>query len=120
MLINLTNHPSTKWDDKQLNEAKMLYSEIMDIQFPNVSPEFTQEDIDRLGDEYLDKILSIDSKTLKIVHIMGEMSLTFNLINKLKQHDIPCVASTTQRDVEELSDGSKVVRFNFVQFRPYF
>ena len=119
MLINFTNHPSSKWDEKQKSTALSLFSEILDIPFPNVSPKATQEDIDILAKEYLNKICSIKVETPITVHIMGELNLCFNLINKLKKLGIPCVASTTERNTQDMEDGSKIVKFDFVQFRSY-
>ena len=53
------------------------------------------------------------------IHIMGEMTFTFRLVEKLKAAGIRCVASTSERVVQELSDGKKVVQFSFVRFREY-
>jgi hypothetical protein len=52
------------------------------------------------------------------VHIMGEMTFTFALVNLLKEVGIKCIASTTKRNVEEI-DGKHVSTFQFVQFREY-
>jgi len=49
---------------------------------------------------------------------MGEMTFTFQLVERLKAFGIRCVASTTKRVVEE--DGDKrTYTFKFVQFREY-
>ena len=53
------------------------------------------------------------------VHIMGEFTFCFALIQKLQKQNIKCVASTTERNVRFLSTGERVVDFNFIQFRAY-
>ena len=51
---------------------------------------------------------------------MGEMTFTYALAQKLKNAGIPCVASTTVREVIDHGDGRKEAQFRFVRFRPYF
>jgi len=41
------------------------------------------------------------------------------LINLLKEHNIRCFASTTNRLMTENDDGSRTYQFKFVQFRSY-
>ncbi len=117
MLINLTNHPSTKWKGLQLETAKNNYTEIIDLPFPNIPPEATKEEIKKLAKEYLEKIEAYKTPT---VHIAGEMTFTYCLINKLKKRKIPCVASTSKRNIIHEADGTKTMKFEFKQFRPYF
>ena len=54
-----------------------------------------------------------------VVHVMGEMTFTYNMVNALKNVGITCLASTTERLVTMTSDGKKVSDFKFVQFREY-
>jgi len=68
-----------------------------------------------LVQEYFETIQAMQPAA---VHLMGEMTFTFALVQKLKSAGIPCVASTTHRRVEERG-GKKIVQFEFVQFRPY-
>ena len=119
MLINITNHPLDKWTSKQCTEAKQLFGTIVDIPFPNIDPTVDEQYIASLADDYLGKILTLAGKDQITVHLMGEMTFTYALLSRLKQHGIPRVASTTQRIVEERSNGEKVVQFNFVRFRYY-
>ena len=115
MLINLSNHPSTRWTEAQLSAAVNTYGTVKDIPFPNIPPAMTGEELNELTTEYLKKILDIDPHT---VHLMGEMTFTFRLVTILKKMKIPCIASTTNRTVEE-KEGKKIVLFEFVQFREY-
>jgi hypothetical protein len=116
MLINLSNHPTTKWSTAQQSTAEYYYHHtIEDIPFPDINPEWNKDEIGRLATEYRDTILL---KNPAAVHIMGEMTFTYALVTLLKDAGIKCIASTTDRIVEEV-DGKKVATFRFVQFREY-
>lgn len=117
MFINLTNHPSTGWSEEQL-EAAQRYGEVVDISFPIIEPTFTKDSILYLVKECMEEILDMkDGET--VVHVMGEMTFTYNLVNALKEAGIICLASTTERQVKMMPDGKKVSEFKFVQFREY-
>jgi hypothetical protein len=51
---------------------------------------------------------------------MGELVFCYILARKLEAIGIPCVASTTVREVIDHGDGRKEAQFRFVRFRPYF
>lgn len=119
MLINLSNHPSEKWSKEQTDAANSQFGEILDMPFPQVNPEADENEIAVLADQYVEKIRTFAIERPVTVHIMGEMTLTFAIIGRLKSLDIPCVASTTQRLVKEMGDGHKDVVFQFVRFRNY-
>ena len=53
MLINLSNHPSSNWSGDQLDAAKK-YGEIVDLQFPNISPDASSNQIAVLVNEYFE------------------------------------------------------------------
>lgn len=117
MFINLTNHPSSGWSEEQL-EAARQYGEIVDLSFPIIEPTFTKDDILLLVKECTDAIMIMkDGNT--VVHVMGEMTFTYNLVNALKETGIVCLASTTERIVKMTPDGKKISEFKFVQFREY-
>lgn len=122
MLLNLSNHPSTTWPEAQRRAALEQFGEVTDLAFPKVPPEAGLEQIDALAREYLEKISAHQSTGGKpfAVHLMGEMTFTYTLINLLRQRGIPCLASTTERTVTEEQDGRKVSHFRFIRFRPYF
>lgn len=119
MLINLSNHPSEKWSKEQLQKAAE-YGEIVDIPFPQVSPTGDMAYIQNLANQYLEQIMATAKDKKTTVHLMGEMNFTYCLVELLRRQGIPCVASTTQRNVVESPDGQKTSVFEFVQFRPYF
>jgi hypothetical protein len=123
MLINLSNHPSSKWSKEQLGSAKNAYSSIVDLVFPEISPFLDLAEIEQIAEDYLIKIKNalIQSKDdSNAVHIMGEFTFTFNLLEMLKKNNIPAVASTTSREVYEDKDGNKLSKFNFIRFRNYY
>ncbi len=115
MFINISNHPSCQWDEKQLSQALVLGGgKILDIQFPNVSPT-DHGKMSKYVNQILDDIpLHKDGLTF---HIMGESGLVYQLVSLLiDKYDI--YHSTSQRVTEEV-DGVKVSKFKFVQFRKY-
>lgn len=114
-LINISNHPSAKWSPAQRDAAIEQYGNIYDIPFPDIDPDMDAAQMQAFVQEYFETIQSLSPTA---VHLMGEMTFTFALVQKLKAAGIPCVASTSHRKVEE-RDGKKIVQFEFVQFRPY-
>jgi hypothetical protein len=127
MLINLSNHPSAKWGEKQKQEAIKQYQEIVDMPFPEIAPEAGIEEVLKRAEEYTKKIIgklgytnikTFDTNT-NAVHIMGEMTFTHNVVRFLGHNAITCLASTTKRTVNEEANGQKTSVFEFVQFRPY-
>lgn len=119
MLLNFSNHPYENWPEKQKKIAIEMFGSIKDLEFPLVDPEKDEEYIDKLSDEYLRIIKKLNDEYGKItVHIMGEMTFCFALIKKLKFWDIPCVASTTRRNVSFVNN-QKISEFEFVRFRYY-
>lgn len=115
MFINLSNHPSIGWSKEQL-EAAQQYGEIVDLSFPNVEPSFTTKDVNELADVIVEGIKDLDATP--VVHVMGEMTFTYAVVTRLKALDITCVASTTERIVQE-ENGKRISEFKFVQFREY-
>ncbi|TFV94472.1 CRISPR-associated protein [Algoriphagus kandeliae] len=116
MLLNLSNHPSSSWPEKQIQEANRLFGDIRDMPFPHIDPEASEEDIQRLSEVYKEDILAMRPQA---VHIMGELTFCFQLVFKLRQVGIPCLASTTHRTTEDLPNGTKISKFEFVRFRKY-
>jgi len=115
MLLNLTNHPSKQWSTKQYDLAIEYYKEVRDLPFPQISPALDSASLDALVDEYEVKIRQINPIA---VHLMGEMTFAFRLVQRLKSIGILCIASTTERISEQL-ENTKTSHFKFVQFRAY-
>ena len=119
MLLNLSNHPSANWSATQLSAAQQTYSQVQDLPFPTIDPAWTHDQVAQLADDYLGKILGWTPYPLA-VHLMGEMTFSFALVQALQAHGIACVASTTRRQAIDKGDGRKEVIFEFVGFRSYF
>lgn len=119
MLINLSNHPSSKWSESQL-QAATSYGEFIDLPFPAVDPSGDETYIEKLAEEYVDKVIQISKGKKATVHLMGEMTLTFAILCRLQEKQIVCIASTSHRIVKDESPGRKgEVIFQFERFRKY-
>lgn len=121
MLINLSNHPKEKWTTKQVVTALKKYKSIYDIPFPHISTIASTNQIRRKADKYLRIIYNLLKQSKdknNAVHLMGEFTFVYHLVNLLKKKKISVVVSTTDRIVEE-KDGKKIVYFNFARFREY-
>lgn len=119
MFVNLSNHPSMKWSRKQLEEAKK-YGEIIDIDFPQIAPNLSEEELEKLVDQYEKKIAVLDEP---VVMLQGEYVFTYRLVERLKEAGILVLASCTERKVfERCDEAGKVTKtavFEFVGFRCY-
>lgn len=118
MFINFSNHSLSTWTEKQIKAAKE-YGELEEIVFPNINPQFTTEQVQMLATDYVAKILTHYPTENLTVHVMGELTFCFSVVQQLKEKGVRCVASTTERIVEETADNKKVTQFSFVQFREY-
>lgn len=114
-LINLSNHPAANWPENQRQAAIKRYGKIEDLSFPNIPPGQSEEEVAEMAGQYY---LQVRTRNPAAVHLMGEMTFTFALVNLLKSAGIPCIASTTERIVTE-ENGKKIVQFQFIQFREY-
>ena len=139
IFINISNHPSALWSARQRESAEN-YGWVMDIPFPEVDAHADENEIrdmaDRLfadiigvymesvGETDRDEILrnGVSDGTLTVM-VQGEFTLTFALIERLKEIHAVVVAACSQRVVheEQMERGKsrKVVEFEFVRFREY-
>lgn len=118
LLINLSNHPSADWGARQ-REAAEMYGEIEDMDFPAIPPVAGEREITDLAEEYVARIEERAETRDVTVHIMGEMTFCYVVITRLQPLGIPCIASTTRRQITEAADGVKEVHFDFETFREY-
>lgn len=116
--INLTNHPSDTWGEQQL-EAARKYGEMVDMPFPQVDPEMTTQQVKAIALEQVHRIMEQGSVSNLTVHVMGEMTLVYHIVDLLKRRGVRCVASTTKRIVNTNADGKTESVFRFVNFRDY-
>ena len=119
VFINLSNHPSNKWEENQI-EAAMQYGEIVDISFPEVPAHADEHEIEQLATEYINHILEYKCEA---VMVQGEFTFTYHLVRLLADKHITALAACSERNVEEVTnpDGTlaKKVNFRFVRFRRY-
>lgn len=118
VFINLTNHPSSLWSESQLQAAAM-YGELIDKPFPQVNPEWDEEQIHVLAESTVKSVIDSYGSDRVVVHLMGEQTLCFAMIQLFQNEGITCIASTSERLVTEIEPGKKVTEFRFVRFREY-
>ena len=129
IFINLSNHPSNTWSDKQKSTVKEKYNTetIIDISFPDINPEWNLDKVRTLVHSYKDEIINHfhDKNDWIILHVMGEMSFTHALVNMMSAYKVTCICSTTKRKViteyDKLGfEAGKQVTFEFCKFRDYY
>lgn len=117
--INFSNHASSKWNQNQIEEA-LKWGEIVDVPFPMLKADLTEDEIVNIGDEYVEKILACEPS---VVMCQGEFTLTYYVVNQLIKRGITCVSACSERvSVEKMQEDGTVRKesfFNFVGFRKY-
>lgn len=116
--INLSNHPSDKWTDKQIDAAH-VFGDIIDWPFPKIDASWDSEDVSELAMSYFQRIREFAPSDRVVLHIMGELTFCFALVSMLKADGYLCMASTSERRVVEKQNGVKEVTFDFDRFRNY-
>ena len=127
MFINLTNHPSDRWSEKQINAAKELGLEIKDIKFPNIPSNATEADVFALAKNYYDIVVNEFNNDKApeeyfAVLLQGEMTFCYRLASMLSDLHINVYAACSERVVTEKVVGGKTMKtseFEFVKFRKY-
>ncbi len=119
MFINCSNHNSAQWGEKQLNAAR-VFGEIIDLPFPNVSPNATKQEIVLQATQLVNQIMQLNPNA---VMCQGEFTLTFSLVKMLQDRGIIVLSACSERQSVDRynEDGTttKLVTFEFVQFREY-
>lgn len=112
--VNLTNHPSCFWNEKQLKAARQ-YGEIVDIPFPQVGAKCGEEEIEQMA-ELL--VARVNEQKPRAVLCQGEFSLTYQIVKRLKEENVLVLTACSERRVIE--DGNKKLAiFQFEKFREY-
>jgi len=132
--LNISNHPSSKWGDKQKSAALEIADEIIDLPFPNIEPDWETVRYSHISTlkhlidtfERRDSANSLPSNfaysyhsSNTIVMIQGEMCYTHFLVNSLQKEGYTVLCATTERNTVENADGTKTVKFEFCRFRNY-
>lgn len=117
-LINLSNHPFATWSAAQ-KEASQPYGVCIDMPFPSVSAHATEEEIAQLVTTYFTQIVEHTKGYEVTVHLMGELTFSFQLAQQLHLHGIKSIASCADRNVLQEGEVKKVI-FDFVRFREFY
>ena len=119
LFINISNHPTANWSQKQIDTAKK-FGEIIDYPFPVVGAAWGEEDICRLAEKVIQDVSVYKDAVLLI---QGEYTLTYQLVKRAKELGMRAVAAcsdrVTQESVNEDGTTTKISKFEFVQFRDY-
>lgn len=119
VFVNLSNHPSVDWSEEQ-KKAALVYGGIIDVPFPSVPSSCSDKAMQKLADKAVGAVGKAAYPAREVtVHVMGEMTLTYRIVNKLKARGIRCLASTSDRVANDLGNGEKISQFHFVEFREY-
>lgn len=127
MFYNISNHPSSKWTEGQLEAARKLGGEIVDIPFPAIEPEMTDREICSLADELVRKVQkqAAAHEGPSCAMIQGHYIMTVILVGNLTHGQVAmkCYAAETRRVAEEVKqeDGTIAIlhKFEFAGFREY-
>lgn len=119
VFVNLSNHPSVDWSEEQ-KKAALAYGGIIDVPFPSVPSSCSDKAMQKLADKAVGAVAKAAYPAREVtVHVMGEMTLTYRIVNKLKARGIRCLASTSDRVASDIGNGEKISQFHFVEFREY-
>ncbi len=122
VLINHSNHPSIKWDDRQRED----WDKIIDIPFPTVSPCADTDEVYALAKEHCEKILweIAEHEGCDVyVYVAGEYTYCYILHDLLKEYlpslklAIPTTARMVMERTKEDGTTEKVSVFEFVRWR---
>lgn len=120
IFANISNHTSVKWSEKQLIAAeKICGSEnVRDYQFPNIPPDASAEDVNKMAEDYAERVIEDGCNAALIA---GPFGFALGVARRLADAGIAVFDATSERNTSEvvLPDRStkKVVTFSFVQFR---
>lgn len=122
MFINISNHPSIRWSDDQINAARAYGGQIIDLPFPNVPADETR--VTGIAHFIVDSVYTVchgvEPKDVTVM-VAGELSVCYYAISSLLYRGFKVVVACSERVSEEQvqPDGTtkKVAVFKFVQFR---
>lgn len=126
MLVNLSNHHTKYWSKEQKQAGKKKFGRTKNITFPQIPADANEEYVTYLASEYGTLIEEMLIKNAEKhgnekngIHLMGEMTFCYALIDYLGIKEFDFYASTTERNAEYDNQGKKISDFKFVRFRKY-
>jgi len=115
-LVNLSNHPSEKWNDQQ----KAGWGGIIDIPFPEI---MIDSNFDRIADSMYDKVKNMKVIDLNpsncTIMIQGQHPATFSMVACFMNAGFTVLSAFTERIVTDHEDGSKTSVFRFGGYQRY-
>lgn len=109
---NISNHASTRWSTDQREATKT--QTIIDLPFPNIPPHASLEEVESMAMEFATQV-----PTSAKAMIAGEPTFSAALVKALQEKGCLCLVACSERNVVENEDGSKTVKFHFIQFREW-
>lgn len=124
LLINFTNHPSNLWSEEQKTAALQKWSEIIDIPFPMVSPDWGEVEVRETFEKFYSEVkekCTLEDRDLKNADflVMGEFRLTFYTVTTLIKLGHKVFSHSGRRDVE-IKENKSIYTFRFGRFVEYF
>ena len=122
LLINVSNHPSSKWEEGQ----KQGWDVIIDIPFPSVDPSSSEEEVKKMASDLHEAIFKIalekGGEFDYYVMLQGEFSLCYMTYEKLRREGFFKIAlpTTSREAVEETTSTGETIKksvFRFIRWR---
>ena len=120
MLVNVSNHPSTKAWPKNQTEAARPYGEVVDLPLPYLGPDTTLEQTEEHAAAYCKKICAMHPQAVLVV---GESVFVFQLVKRLLDAGQTVLCPRSRRRVFEVRLFGRIPlrtsRYYFEAFVPY-
>lgn len=121
IIINVSNHPSSKWSKEQIDACNG--AAILDLQFPNINSKATAYEMDAACYAFADWLTSaVYGVDKHYVHFLvaGELGAHFRITGFLKMAGYSVIQATSERNTVVSEDGkTKTVTFNFGILRQF-
>jgi hypothetical protein len=116
LLINFSNHPAVTWTSAQ----REGWDEIVDLEFPFISPNESIENIRNIVNNFVDIIqnqIEINPGYKVYIHLSGEYTFCFLMYEKIKELNIPLAISTSERKTTfQIDSKGRTVSKKIFQF----
>lgn len=101
MFINISNHPSAKWPEAELTDAKRLVNngEVVDFPMPPISPNMTDDQLRELARDVAGTAQKMGAEAAMVA---GEYTATILIISELEARGIPCYFGMSERVAREV------------------
>lgn len=124
MFFNISNHPAnaerTTWSAEQIEAAAKLGGEVVDLPFPTVTPDITDDEYRAIAREVARDVAGMwrgrtDGRKEMVAMVAGEYVMTIMIIAELQALGFTCYFGQSDRVAEErMEDGKLVVVHKFV------